>query len=416
MAAGWLGDAGQVTDTFAALLALMAVGLVAERLSRALGVPDIVLFLVGGLMLGPILGVVRIDVGGGLAGFVLTFGAAFMLYEGGRRLTIGVLREIWLGLTLLATVGVGLTAGVMTIAAHWALGLGWASAGLLATVIAATDPATIVPLFREIRVRPRLARLVEGESACNDAVAAVLTFALLGLVLRGQAPGASAAGLFVWMAVGGIVVGVAVGAIAAWLLPGGRGLGLIDTREQSAILSLVAILAAYMAASALHCSAYMAVFVTGVTTANRDALGLSPPAAHRRLQEAYLGQVGVLVRMLIFLVLGAVVDLHLVRGVLAPALFLAAVLIFVARPLTVLACLPVDRIARWTSGELLFACWVRETGAVPAALAGILLQQGVPDADTVAAVVFVAVLATILLQPTTSRWWARRTGVAQGPA
>ena len=401
-------------NEFAALLALMAVGLVAERVSRALRVPDLVLFLLGGLLVGPVFGMVRIEVGGGLAGFVLTFGAIFMLYEGGRRLTVPVLREIWLGLTLLSTVGVLLTAAVMTLAAHWALRLDWGGAGLLAAVVASTDPATIVPLFRQIRIRPRLARLVEGESACNDAVAAVLTFALLGWLLRGQIPGAAAAGLLVWTVIGGVAVGVAVGAAAGWLLPGRRGLGVINTRDQAAILALTAILAAYVAASAAHCSAYMAVFVAGVTTANRDALGLAPPRAHRRLEEAYLGQVGILVRMLIFLVLGAAVDLHLEGRLLGPALLLSAVLIFVARPLAVLASLPADRVARWRSGEVLFAAWVRETGAVPAALAGILLQQGVPHADVIAAVVSVTVLVTIVIQPTTTRWWAFQTGVAAG--
>jgi len=403
------------TTSFVDLLALILAGLVAERLSRTLRVPDIVLYLVAGLLLGPVFGLVHLGAGGGLAGFVLVFGAVFMLYEGGRRLSLGVLREIWLGLVLLSTVGVLLTAGVVVVVARLALGAPWAEAGLLAALLASTDPATIVPLFRAIRVRVRIARLVEGESGFNDAVSAVLVFALLAVLLHGHSSVAGSLWLFARMVGGGIGVGLAVGALAAWLLPGGRGLGLFDTREQGAVLSLCVVLASYTAATALGASGYMAVFVAGVVTANRHALGLVPPPAHRRLHDAYLGQVGLLVRMLIFLVLGAVVNLTLVARLALPAGCIALGLLFLARPLTVLACLGADRLARWSWPEMLFVCWVRETGVVPAALAGTLLQQGVPGAPAIAAAVFVAVLVTILVQVPTTAWWARTLGVATAP-
>ena len=97
-----------------------------------------------------------------------------------------------------------------------------------------------------------------------------------------------------------------------------------------------------------------------------------------------------------------------------PALAVLATLIFVARPLVVLACLLVDRRGAWTREELVFLAWTRETGVVPAALAGIIVSMHVPNADLVVTSVALAIIVTLGLQSTTKRWLARRLGLLEG--
>ncbi len=87
--------------------------------------------------------------------------------------------------------------------------------------------------------------------------------------------------------------------------------------------------------------------------------------------------------------------------------------IFVARPLTVLACLLPDRRGRWTRNELIFLSWCRETGVIPAALAALLLSQNVPGAEIAVSLVALAVCVTLLLQATTAGPLARRLGLAE---
>jgi len=405
-----------VSGVFGTLALLLAVGLVADRVARILAVPDIPVLVAAGFLLGPVLGVLHLQAGTGWPGFVLYFGAAFMLYEGGRRLPLAVLREIGLGVALLATVGVLVTAAGLAAAAHWILPLPWAQAGLLGAVLSSTDPATIIPLFGEVRIRPRLARLVEAEAGFNDALSAILTSILVVFAAHGQVSALQAAGTVATVLAGGVGAGLAVGLLIAWLLPGDRRSGVLSTREQGAVLSLVGVLAAFAAATLLHGSGYMAVFVAGIVVGNRDVLGIGSSRRHRMFHDAYLQQVAGLVRVLVFLVLGAAVSLNAVRGLAGAGLLLTALLVFVARPVTVLVCLPLDRRARWTWAEIRFVAWVRETGVVPAALAGLLLQQRVPGADAVAAVVFLAVLVTITLQVPTTAAWARWNGVAEDGA
>ncbi|HTH39243.1 MAG TPA: sodium:proton antiporter, partial [Rhodocyclaceae bacterium] len=62
----------------------------------------------------------------------------------------------------------------------------------------------------------------------------------------------------------------------------------------------------------------------------------------------------------------------------------------------------------WTFKELLFMCWTRETGVIPGALAGLLLGLGAPEAKLIASVTFIAILSTILLQATTTKWLAKK--------
>jgi cell volume regulation protein A len=85
--------------------------------------------------------------------------------------------------------------------------------------------------------------------------------------------------------------------------------------------------------------------------------------------------------------------------------------VLVARPITVLACLLPDRRARWAPGEIAFLAWTRETGVVPAALAGILVADGIEGADIVTVCVAVALVVTVTLQSTTKPWLARRLGL-----
>jgi cell volume regulation protein A len=80
---------------------------------------------------------------------------------------------------------------------------------------------------------------------------------------------------------------------------------------------------------------------------------------------------------------------------------------------TVFVCAAPDRRARWTFQELVFMCWTRETGVIPAALAGLLLGMNAPGARVIASVTFIAVLMTILIQAPTTKWLGGRLGLLE---
>jgi cell volume regulation protein A len=284
------------------------------------------------------------------------------------------------------------------------------TAWLLGAVLAPTDPATLVPIFSQVKIRERVAQTVISESAFNDATGAILTFTVLGFVMGSAAePSAGSIALVFAREAGvGILVGAGLGYLVADLVAHERRGILADFAPVTAI---VGVTGAFTAAGALHGSGFMAVFVFGLMFGNRESFGLklSGRAAHHL--EEFKATGALVLRLLIFMLLGTQVNFTLMSQVALPAALLVLVFMFIARPLAVFICAAPDRRAKWSIAELVFMCWTRETGVIPAALAGLLLGQRVPGAETVAAVTFVAILMTILIQAPTTRALARRLGL-----
>jgi len=134
------------------------------------------------------------------------------------------------------------------------------------------------------------------------------------------------------------------------------------------------------------------------------------PGDHARFEE-FVGTTSLISRMFIFILLGSQVKLQLIAQYWWQGLIVVAVFMFIARPLTVLISTLPDRRARWTWRELAFVSWTRETGVIPGALASILVGERAPHADLLAAIIFMAILATIILQATTAKWAAGRLGL-----
>jgi len=128
---------------------------------------------------------------------------------------------------------------------------------------------------------------------------------------------------------------------------------------------------------------------------------------------SFVSSVADIVTMLVFVTLGANLPLEDIWRHLWAGLAVLAVFVLVARPLAVLVCTLPDRRAGWTRPERLFLCWTRETGVVPAALAGILLQTHVPHASLIVSVVALAIVTTLLVQATTAAWLANRLGLIE---
>jgi len=113
--------------------------------------------------------------------------------------------------------------------------------------------------------------------------------------------------------------------------------------------------------------------------------------------------------------LGTHVNFAVIWQYFLPGCAILVVFIFIARPLAVLACVLPDRKAAWTKNEILFMFWTRETGVIPAALSGMLIGMGVKHADIIAAITFMAILATLVIQASTTKWLARKLDLLAEP-
>jgi cell volume regulation protein A len=157
----------------------------------------------------------------------------------------------------------------------------------------------------------------------------------------------------------------------------------------------------------------MAVFVFGIVLGNKESFGFQMEAGEAQKLDEFILTTAFIMRLFIFILLGAQVDFTLAGRYWLGAAAVVTVLMLVARPATVWMCAWPDRRARWSFGELLLMCWTRETGVIPAALAGLLLGVKAPGAAMIASVTFVAILMTILIQAPTTEWLGRRLGLLE---
>ena len=391
---------------------ILTVGTLCGLLAQKIRIPDVAVFLVAGIAIGPhALGLVYIREDSALNQIILLFGASYILFDGGAALRIEVLKQVWITIVVIATLGVAVTAVITGIAAHYILGLSPVVALLLGATIASTDPAALGPIFRQVRIRDRVAQTVISESAFNDPMAAIMTFSVLA-VATGSGDFTLIGSLvdLLKQSVIGLVAGIALGYLAALLIAHEKWSFLA---EYAPVVTLVAVIGAYFAAEGLQASGFMAVFVFGILLGNKEALGFQMQAGEAQRLDEFILTTAFIMRLFIFILLGAQVDFTLLGRYGFGGVAVVGILMLVARPVAVLLCAWPDRRARWSFAEMLFMCWTRETGVIPAAVAGLLLSLKAPGAQVIASTTFIAILMTILIQAPSTEWLGRRLGLLE---
>ncbi|MFZ2525973.1 MAG: cation:proton antiporter [Candidatus Ferrigenium altingense] len=386
---------------------ILAVGTFSGLIARLVRVPDVVVFLLMGMLLGPsVLGLVDIKADSTVNQLIMIFGSSYILFDGGASIRLKVLKEVWITIVVISTIGVLITAAITGVAAYYFLGIPFIVALLLGTVIASTDPATLVPVFKQIKIKERVAQTVMSESAFNDAMGAILTFTVLGVAMGANEFSAGDALIDLFkQSLLGILIGGILGYLAAFLIAHEK-FGFLA--EYAPVVTLMAVIGAYMGADGMHASGFMAVFVFGIMLGNMEPLGFKRSEDESHQLEDFVMTTALIMRMFIFILLGAQVDFGLMNQYLLGGAAVVAVFMLVARPVTVFLCALPDRRAKWSFKEMLFMCWTRETGVIPGALAGILVGMKAPGAQIIASVTFIAILVTILIQATTTKWLAKK--------
>ncbi|MBA3426859.1 MAG: cation:proton antiporter [Rubrobacter sp.] len=394
---------------------ILGAGLVAQLLSTFLRIPEMILLVAAGALVGPsILGLVENPLDGTGAQLLFNIGVALILFHGGVGISLRVISRTAISLGLLVLPGVLLTALIVAVVVAPVFGVGFTVALMIGAVLAATDPAILIPLFERLNLRPKVSQTVIAESAFNDVTGTVLTLTLVGVVEAGNLTISGPALQFSQeLALGG-VVGIVAGLLLAYAVASTARAGIWDEAPGVAILAVVAL--AYFSTDFVGGSGYLAAFLMGLIVGNMGEFGLGQHDRNAKMLENFAGQISEIATLLVFVTLGMNLPFDALWQYLFGGLIVMFVFIFVARPITVLACLLPDRRGRWTRNEIAFLSWCRYTGVIPAAVASLLLADGVEGAEIAVSLVALAVLSTLLLQATTAGYVARRLGLIEDHA
>src|SRR5271169_4433008 len=165
---------------------ILTAGILSGFLARKIKAPDVVVFLMAGILLGPQMTVLlHIGAESALNQIILIFGACYILFDGGASMKFKILKDIWISIVALSTIGVLVTTVIMGVAAFYILGIPFFVALLLGAAVSSTDPATLIPIFKQVKIRERVSQALIGESAFNDTMSAIITFAVLAVAVDG---------------------------------------------------------------------------------------------------------------------------------------------------------------------------------------------------------------------------------------
>jgi cell volume regulation protein A len=378
---------------------LVMAGILSSLLALRFGAPLLLAFLLIGMLAG--------DAGPGQLQFsdvrttylVGSVALALILFDGGLRTRFQNVRAVLWPSTVLATLGVLLTALITAPVAKYVLDLNWTEAFLVGAVVASTDAAAVFLLVHAqgLRLRPRVGATLEAESGTNDPFAVFLTLMLVELISVGEGSAWHIAMEFVSEAGLGAILGVVGGrfivmALNRVVLPQGLHAPFVAT----------ATLVIFGAAQIAHASGFLAVYLAGIIVGNR------PTRAHNSV-VTFLDAATWLAQIVMFVLLGLLVSPRRLVISVGPAVIVALVLMLVARPVAVFLCLAPFRF-NWR--EKLFIAWTGLRGAVAIFLASIPMLVGLSKAYLYFDVAFVVVFISLLLQGWTLTAAARRLHVA----
>jgi potassium/hydrogen antiporter len=398
-------------DVIEILAIVLAAGLVSELIASALRLPRMVVQLAAGALLGPhVVDALDFELGSLGAQLLFTLGVSFILFHGGLGLSLRVLSRVGVGLTLLAIPGVVVAALITGAAAAVVFDVPFEVGFLIGAIVAPTDPAILIPLFERLRLRRKVAQTVVAESALNDVTGAILALALAGFVIEGKESVTGPLEEFLIDLGVSTGLGIGFGLVLAVVISNRRA-GIWRGSPVVAVLAVIA--GGYFSIETAGGSGYLGAFVAGLLVGNTDALRLGMQESHERALRSFTTIVTDLLVIFIFVALGVNLPLDSIGDEALPALATLAVLIFFARPLTVVGALLLDRRGRWQREEIAFVAWTKETGVVPAALAGVVIAEGVTYESEIITVVALAVIATLVLQASTKPWLAERLGLTE---
>jgi CPA1 family monovalent cation:H+ antiporter len=395
------------------LVWLLIVAAIIAMLAKRLRIPYTVSLVLGGLLLG----VIQLPILSPLQpgqrpdwltpDVILILFLPALVFEGSVKLDVRELLRNSVPLLLLANVGVLLAALVTGYLVHWLIGLPVLIALLFGCIISATDPISVLAIFKDLTVDKRLSLIMEGESLLNDGTAVVLFGILFGAIVAERLTVPKGIEQYFLAVVGGAVLGSTLGYLAS------RITGTVDDPQIEITLTTILAYGSYLLAFRLHLSGVIATASAGLMLGNLGAKrGMS--AGTRTAMQSFWEYISFVMNSLVFLLIG--LEIH-VRELLQnwASVLLAIGAVFLGRAVSVYLLVPLsNRFAekiplRWQH----VAVWGGLRGALALALA-LSLTTAFPNREQILNLTFGVVIFSILVQGLTIKPLVRILKLANG--
>lgn len=377
---------------------LLLASIFFNKIGGKFGVPSLIIFIFVGILAGSdgLLGIHFEDYT--LAQFVGIIAISYILFMGGLSVNTDELKPVIKEGSVLATFGVFATGIITGICSYYLLNLSFLECLLLGGIISSTDAAAVFGVLRSksISLDYNLKPLLEFESGSNDPMAVFLTVGIIGLITNQLNVSGLVFDFFKQMILG-ITFGYIIARAVVWIINRIK----LEYDSLYVVITLASVLFTYSFISMIGGNGFIGVYVCGLTMAGMKFI-------NKKTLIKFHDAVAWLMQIVMFLILGLLVNFKDGFAYTKQAFMIALILTFIARPLAVfITTIPFKRSIR----EKLMISWVGLRGAAPIVLATFPLTANIPHAMEIFNIVFFVVLISVLLQGTTIPYIAEKLKV-----
>jgi cell volume regulation protein A len=379
-----------------AIASIFLIGAIGEVIFQRTNVPDVIWLILAGILLGPILGLLQKEQLNAIAPYFAALTLVVVLFEGGTALELHELSHAARRSTLLAVVGFLASVfalAVLSMLAAW-VGLlpeewSWTHGWMFGAILGGSSSIIIMPAMAQARVAPKVANLINLESALTDAFCVVGTVALIDVMVKGSG-GAAGPVVALLKSFGiGLVIGLVAGLV--WML----FLRVLHSSEHAYPVTLAALLFLYVLIDHLGGSAALGILTVAVMLGNAKGIGAKIGLDHEvELDKGVRGvhrQLAFMIKSFFFVFIGAMLAGPI--SLLLIGVVFGLVLYAVRIPSSRLAMLGTDL----TPSQKQLVAVAMPRGMAAGVLATLPVSAGVPGTETLPVIVFAAVFTSILV-------------------
>ena len=374
-------------DTALLLSGVVGIGIAAQWLAWYLKQPSILFLLLIGIIVGPVLGVFDPDlILGELMFPFISLGVAIILFEGSLTLEFEEIKQHGSVVQMLVSVGVLITIAIVSLSTYLLFDIDPIIALLFGALVCVTGPTVIMPLLRSVRPNKTISNILKWEGIIIDPIGAIAVVLVYEYIISGGE--ASSILLFAKI----VLLAVAMGLAGAWALAFLMRRHMIPEFLRN-VFTLAFVLVLFSISNHLeHESGLLTVTVLGVALANW-------PKFPRDTILEFNESLTILLVSVLFIILAARVELESLLSVGFAGLVLLAIVMFVARPLSV-----------WVSSigsnlktkEKLMISWIGPRGIVAAAISSLfairLQEYDIQGVELLVPLVFLVIIGTVMIQ------------------
>ena len=366
---------------------VIILGVLGEAFFKKTGIPDILLLMVLGIIIGPVLGIIQPEAVLEIVPYFAAVALIIIMFDGGLNLHIGKVLKTAHFAIILVIVGFALSVGIVAGLAHYGLGWEWIDSILLGTIVGGSSSIIVFGLVQKIRISDDAKSMLSFESALTDIFAVIIAFVLFEAALSGELS-LDLLGITIGKAIlVGLVLGFGVG--IPWMFV----ISKLKNAQHSYMLTIGMVFLLFFLATSFGESGALTALVFGLMLGKKTYFSrlLKVKFPEDTIDNSLHNQVTFLVRAFFFVFVGLLASFAQLEYVIFG--IVAAIGIYIGRIIITKSVL----VRGFSKLDKRVTSVMIPRGLAAAVLATFPLSMGLPNAEAYPQIIFFVIFTSVLI-------------------